>query len=62
MINVGCAHKNTDWVLVPGRAVTRLLLLDDPYRALPIAGNVEAAVSSLQDSIRRPLQLVSKSR
>ncbi len=61
-VNVRCAGENVDWVLVPSRAVTRLLRICDPDSALPNCTSIDAALSALQGEPPRLLQLVSKSR
>jgi anti-anti-sigma factor len=60
-LNVRCAGKKVDWVLVPSAAVSRLLHLCDPDAALPEADTVDAAVIALESG-QRSLQLVTKPR
>jgi anti-anti-sigma factor len=59
-LNVRCAGAGVEWVLVPSKAVSRLLRICDPDSALPIAATVPAALSRLQAEQRRLLQLVSE--
>jgi anti-anti-sigma factor len=49
-ISVSCAHAGTDWALVPGAAVCRLLRICDPDGLLPSVDSVSAALASLQGS------------
>ncbi len=42
-----CARSGTDWTLVPGREVRRLLRVCDPDGALPTAPTVTTAVAAL---------------
>ena len=59
-LNVRCAGAGVEWVLVPSRAVSRLLRICDPDSALPIATTMPAALSRLQAEQRRLLQLVTE--
>lgn len=60
-IKVRCSAANIDWVLVPSKAVTRLLRICDPDSALRTCYSVAAALSALNG--KTPLlQLVTKSR
>jgi anti-anti-sigma factor len=61
-VNVRCAAKNVDWVVIPSAAVTRLLRICAPDSALPICRTVDAALSTLRAEPHRLLQLVSQSR
>ncbi|MGA7052801.1 MAG: STAS domain-containing protein [Mycobacterium sp.] len=49
-ISVSCAKAGTDWALVPGAAVARLLRICDPDGLLPSVVSVSAAVARLQGS------------
>lgn len=56
-----CSTTNTEWVLVPSKAVNRLLRICDPDSALHTCYSVAAALSTLNG--KTPLlQLVTKSR
>ena len=59
-LNVQCAGAGVEWVLVPSRAVTRLLRICDPDSALPMESKLPAALSHLRAEQRRLLQLVSE--
>jgi anti-anti-sigma factor len=61
-LNVRCAGGGVEWVLVPSRAVSRLLRICDPDSGLPIADTVQLALSLLQGEPRRLLKLVSQPR
>ncbi|MGV0593231.1 STAS domain-containing protein [Mycolicibacterium porcinum] len=56
-----CSAAGTDWVLVPSKAVNRLLRICDPDSTLRTCYSVAAALSTLNG--KPPLlQLVTKSR
>jgi anti-anti-sigma factor len=59
-LNVRCAGAAVEWVLVPSKAVDRLLRICDPDSTLPIATTMPAALSRLQAEQRRLLQLVTE--
>jgi anti-anti-sigma factor len=60
-VNVQCIGDGATWVMVPSRAVSRLLRICDPDSTLPSRDTVSAALSALQG--KSPLlQLVTKSR
>jgi anti-anti-sigma factor len=61
-LNVRCAGRGVDWVLVPSRAVARLLRVCDPDATLPVAGSVEAAVAELHGGGPPLLKLVAQLR
>lgn len=42
-----CERTGTDWVLVPGPEVVRVLRVCDPDRTLPTASNIVSAVATL---------------
>ena len=52
--NVRCAGENIDWVLIPSTAVSRVLGICDPARALPVSTGLPAALSTLRN---QPKQL-----
>lgn len=56
-LNVRCAGENIDWVLIPSRAVSRVLGICDPARALPVSTSLPAALSTLRNQLRQ-LRLV----
>ena len=56
-----CRDDNANWMLVPSRAVDRLLRICDPESQLPRCDSVSAAVSKLRGNTPL-LQLVTKSR
>jgi anti-anti-sigma factor len=58
-INVRCAGADVRWAVVPSRAVSRLLRICDPDKALPIA---ESAAVDEDDRPRALLELVSQPR
>lgn len=60
-IELHCSAADIDWVLVPSRAVNRLLRICDPDSMLHTCYSVAAALSTLNG--KTPLlQLVTKSR
>lgn len=59
-VHARCAEFDVDWVLVPSRAVTRLLQICDPRRTLPIRDTVSAGLAARSNS--RLLQLVTEPR
>lgn len=60
-IQLHCSATDVDWVLVPSKAVNRLLRICDPDSALYTCYSVAAALSTLNG--KTPLlQLVTKSR
>ncbi|MGW4097567.1 STAS domain-containing protein [Mycobacterium sp. NPDC004974] len=60
-IGLQCSTTDIDWVLVPSRAVNRLLRICDPDSALRTCYSVAAALSMLNGETPL-LQLVTKSR
>ncbi len=61
-LNVRCAADGTEWAMVPGKAVTRLLQICDPDTTLPVAPDVDAALGIVHGAQRRLLQLVPQAR
>lgn len=53
-LNVRFAGENIDWTLIPSPAVSRVLGICDPVKALPVSVDLPAALSTLRD---RPPQL-----
>jgi anti-anti-sigma factor len=49
-ISVSCANAGTDWALVPGAAVSRLLRICDADRLLPSVDSFSAALATLERS------------
>ncbi len=60
-LNVRYVGDNIDWVLIPSNAVSRVLRICDPARALPISTALPAALCALRDQPRQ-LQLVDQGR
>ncbi|MBU9763987.1 STAS domain-containing protein [Mycobacterium sp. TNTM28] len=60
-LNVHCAGDNIDWVLIPSTAVARVVDICDPAHALPVSGDLPAALSKLRNHPRQ-LQLVNPGR
>lgn len=52
-----CSRTATDWVLVAGPEVRRLLRICDPGGELPTAPNIVSAVAALARGPHRPPQL-----
>lgn len=46
-LHARCARDAVNWVLVPGREVTRLLRICDPDGLMPTASNIVSAVAAL---------------
>lgn len=46
-VNVQCARRDVDWLIVGGRAVTRILRICDPDGQLPLVGDIGTALSRL---------------
>ncbi|MBU8810003.1 STAS domain-containing protein [Mycolicibacterium goodii] len=57
-LNVRCAGARVDLLVVPGKAVSRVLRICDPDAGLITAPDVPSAMSRKGD--QRPLQLVSE--
>lgn len=60
-INVRCAGANVRWAVVPSKAVSRLLRICDPDRALPVTKSVPAILEDDEEP-RRLFQLVPQPR
>jgi anti-anti-sigma factor len=60
-INVVCSGAGVNWVLVPGRAVYRVLRICDPDSTLPTATSLPELVSGIPEP-RPLLQLVPQPR
>ncbi|TMS52637.1 STAS domain-containing protein [Mycobacterium sp. DBP42] len=60
-IEVRCSASDVEWVVVPSKAVNRLLRVCDPDSALHTCYSVAAALSTLNGKAAL-LQLVTKSR
>lgn len=60
-LNVRCAGENIDWVLIPSTAVSRVLGICDPARALPTSTGLPTALSMLRNQPRQ-LQMVNVHR
>ncbi len=46
-VNVQCARRDVDWLIVGGRTVKRILRICDPDLDLPLVGDFGAALSRL---------------
>lgn len=57
-----CAAEGVEWLMVPSRAVSRLLRVCDPASSLPVQPTIEAGLAALPGDSPRLLQLVPKSR
>jgi anti-anti-sigma factor len=60
--NVRCAAEEVEWVMVPSRAVSRVLDICDVDSVLAVQPTVEAALAALPGDSPPLLQLVPKSR
>ncbi len=49
-VSVSCARIGTRWAVVPGAAVTRVLLICGPQCSLPTARTVEAAAATFRSA------------
>lgn len=61
-LNVRCVGENIRWVLVPGKAVNRLLRICDPDVALPVCTDADDAVTAVHAEPPRLLELVAEPR
>ena len=61
-INVRCSRRGTEWVLVPGPEVSRMLRVCDPEGALSTATNIVSAVAALARGPHKQLQLTPLQR
>ncbi|OBK73306.1 STAS domain-containing protein [Mycobacterium sp. 1274761.0] len=61
-LNVRCAGAGVEWVLVPSRAVSRLMKICDPDSTLPIAATMPAGLARLRAEQHPLLKLVSEPR
>jgi anti-anti-sigma factor len=55
-INVACSRTEVNWVVVPGREVSRLLRICDPERALPVAETLDSAIGAVSRPPRNHLR------
>jgi anti-anti-sigma factor len=60
--NVRCAAEGIEWVMVPSRAVSRVLDICDADSVLAVQPTVEAALTALSGDSPPLLQLVPESR
>jgi anti-anti-sigma factor len=60
--NVRCAAEGIEWVMVPSRAVSRVLDICDADSVLAVQPTVEAALAALPGDSPPLLQLVPESR
>lgn len=61
-LNVQCVGEDIRWVLVPSKAVNRVLRLCDPDSALPVSPDVPEALTAVHNEPPRLLELVAESR
>lgn len=61
-LNVQCVGEDIRWVLVPSKAVNRVLRLCDPDAALPVSADVVEALTAVHTEPPRLLELVAQSR
>lgn len=61
-LNVQCVSEDIRWMLVPSKAVNRLLRICDPDQTLPTCADVPTALTAVQQEPPRSLQLVPQSR
>lgn len=59
-INVACSRTEVNWVLVPGREVSRLLRICDPELALPVAATLDSAIGAVSRPPRNHLRPLSQ--
>jgi len=59
-INVSCSRRGTDWVVLPGREVDRLLRICDPGGGLPVATSLETAIAAVVRGPRRHLRMLPR--
>lgn len=58
-VNVTCSRRDVNWVVLPGREVTRLLRICDPESALPVADSLESAIAAVTTPPRTHLKPIS---
>ncbi|VEG52248.1 anti-sigma-factor antagonist [Mycolicibacterium aurum] len=61
-LNVQCVGEDIRWVLIPSKAVNRVLRICDPDSALPISADVAEALTAVHTEPPRLLELVSEPR
>ncbi|PRC44840.1 anti-sigma factor antagonist [Mycobacterium sp. ITM-2017-0098] len=61
-LNVQCVGEDIRWVLVPSKAVNRVLRICDPDSALRISADVTEALTAVHAEPPRSLELVAQSR
>lgn len=59
-VNVSCSRRGTDWVVIPGREVDRLLRICDPGGGLPVANTLETAMAAVVRGPRRHLRMLPR--
>jgi anti-anti-sigma factor len=59
-INVSCSRRGTNWVVIPGREVDRLLRICDPGGGLPVAKSMETAIATVVRGPRRHLRMLPR--
>lgn len=59
-INVACSRSDVNWVVVPGREVSRLLRICNPERTLPVAGTLDSAIGVVSRPPRSHLRTLPR--
>ena len=59
-VNVACSRRGTNWVVIPGREVDRLLRICDPGGGLPVAKTLETAIAAVVRGPRRHLRMLPR--
>ena len=59
-LNVQCVRADIRWVLVPSKAVKRVLRLCDPHATLPVGADVADALTKVRTEPPRLLELVTE--
>ncbi|WP_371743998.1 STAS domain-containing protein [Mycobacterium sp. DL592] len=59
-VSVSCARVGTEWAMVPGVAVTRVLRICDPQGSLPTSCTVDAAMATFPRPPSHRLQLITE--
>jgi len=61
-LNVQCAGEDIRWVLVPSKAVNRVLRICDPDAALPTCSDISEALTAVHADPPRLLELIAEPR
>jgi anti-anti-sigma factor len=59
-VNVACSRRGTNWVVIPGGEVDRLLRICDPGGGLPVAKSLETAIAAVVRGPRRHLRMLPR--